>query len=82
MAELSLFLLFIKLWFAFVPVCLQGAMLVGSETLTKTNLKRKWFVSLVLPRNRPPLRNVRAGTQAGAEAGAVEKIYLLSGSLQ
>lgn len=58
------------------------SLLVGSETLTKTNLKRKWFVSLVLPSNRPPLRNVRAGTQAGAEAGAVEKIHLLSGSLQ
>lgn len=57
-------------------------MLVGSETLTKTNLKTKWSVSLVLPRNRPLLRNVRAGTQAGAEAGVMEKIYLLSGSLQ
>lgn len=58
------------------------SLLVGSETLTKTNLKRKWFVSLVLPSNGPLLRNVRAGTQAGAEASAVEKINLLSGSLQ
>lgn len=53
-------------------------MLVVSETLTKTNLKRNWFVSLILPRNRPLLRSVRAGTQARAEAGAMEKIYLLS----
>lgn len=52
------------------------SLLVGSETLAKTNLKRKWFISLVLPSNRPLLRNVRAGTQAGAEAGIVEKIYL------
>lgn len=52
-------------------------LLVVSVTLTKTNLKRKWFVFLILPRNRTLLRNVRAGTQAGAEAGAMEKIYLL-----